>query len=95
VVADLADPATLGPALDGVDAEILASPGSADQVELEGDLVSAAAGAGGVRVVKLAALGYDAVLPEGPSRWVPTTRGWCSGCATAVCRARSSRPAGS
>jgi uncharacterized protein YbjT (DUF2867 family) len=63
VVADLGDPGTLGPALDGVEAVFLASPGSADQVELEGNLVTAAAEAG-VPVVKLAALGYDAVPPE-------------------------------
>jgi uncharacterized protein YbjT (DUF2867 family) len=63
VVADLGDPGTLGPALNGVEAVFLASPGSADQVELEGNLVTAAAEAG-VPVVKLAALGYDAVPPE-------------------------------
>ncbi|MCW2676206.1 MAG: azoreductase [Modestobacter sp.] len=63
VVADLADPGTLAPALDGVGAVFLASPGSADQVELEGNLVTAAAEAG-VPVVKLAALGYDAAPPE-------------------------------
>jgi uncharacterized protein YbjT (DUF2867 family) len=58
VAADLADPATLGPALDGVEAVFVATPASPQQVELENALVDAVAGRD-VRVVKLAALGYD------------------------------------
>jgi uncharacterized protein YbjT (DUF2867 family) len=62
VVADLADPATLGPALDGADAVFLATPASPHQVELESALVDAVAAAPGrPHLVKLAALGYDAV----------------------------------
>jgi uncharacterized protein YbjT (DUF2867 family) len=57
-VADLADPATLGPALDGVEAVFLVTPASARQVDLENGVVDAAADRG-VRVVKLAALGWD------------------------------------
>lgn len=59
VLADLADPATLPPALAGVEHVFLATPASARQVELESNLVDALAGSS-THLVKLAALGYDA-----------------------------------
>jgi uncharacterized protein YbjT (DUF2867 family) len=65
VVADLTEPASLPPALAGVDGVFLATPGAPDQVRLEGNLVEAvAATEQPAHVVKLAALGYDAVPPE-------------------------------
>lgn len=65
VVADLADPAGLGPALDGADAVFLVTPASLRQVELESALVDAVAAAPGrPRLVKVAAMGYDAVPAE-------------------------------
>jgi uncharacterized protein YbjT (DUF2867 family) len=65
VVADLADPGSLAPALDGVDGVFLATPGAPGQQDLEQNLLDAAAAADPApHVVKLAALGYDAVPPE-------------------------------
>lgn len=63
VVADLADPASLPAALVGADQVFVATPASADQVELESNLVDAIGGSD-VHLVKLAALGYDAVPAE-------------------------------
>lgn len=63
VVADLSDPASLAGAIEGADHVFVATPGSAQQVELEGNLVDALAGKD-VHLVKLAALGYDAVPAE-------------------------------
>ena len=65
VVADLADQATLRQALDGVDGVFVATPGAPDQLRLESNLVEAVAASDRpVHLVKLAALGYDAVPPE-------------------------------
>ncbi len=55
VVGDLADPATLGPALDGVDAVYLACGNHPAQVTWETTLIDAAAAAGVRRIVKLSA----------------------------------------
>ena len=65
VVADLADQATLRQALDGVDGVFMATPGAPDQLRLESNLVEAVAASDRpAHLVKLAALGYDAVPPE-------------------------------
>jgi uncharacterized protein YbjT (DUF2867 family) len=65
VVADLADQATLRQALDGVDGVFVATPGAPDQLRLESNLVEAVAASDRpAHLVKLAALGYDAVPPE-------------------------------
>lgn len=59
-VGDLADPASLVPALDGVDAVYLACGNHPAQVEWETALVDAAAAAGAARIVKLSA--FDAAI---------------------------------
>lgn len=65
VVADLAEPSTLGTALEGAERVFLATPASPQQVELESALVDAMAAAPSrPHLVKLAALGYDAVPAE-------------------------------
>jgi uncharacterized protein YbjT (DUF2867 family) len=65
VVADLTDRGSLGPALDGVDGVFLATPGAPGQQDLEQNLLDAVTAADTPpHVVKLAALGYDAVPPE-------------------------------
>jgi uncharacterized protein YbjT (DUF2867 family) len=65
VVADLADPVSLGPALQGADRVFVATPASEGQVGLETALVEAiAAEPTPPHLVKLAALGYDALPPE-------------------------------
>ena len=65
VVADLADPASLGPAVRDAERVFLATPASQRQVELESALVDALAAAPGrPHLVKLAAFGYDAVPPD-------------------------------
>jgi len=65
VVADLADPATLPDALAGVDGVFVATPGGPDQLRLESNLVEAVAASDQpAHLVKLAALGFDAVPPE-------------------------------
>lgn len=62
VVADLADPASLSPAVRDADRVFVATPASEHQVELETALVDALAEAPGrPHLVKLAAAGYDAV----------------------------------
>ena len=62
VVADLADPASLSPAVHDADHVFVATPASENQVELETALVDALAEAPGrPHLVKLAAAGYDAV----------------------------------
>lgn len=60
VVADITDPTGLQDALRGADHVFLATPASAGQVALEGTVVDALAGTS-AHLVKLAALGYDAV----------------------------------
>ncbi len=56
VIGDLADPGTLGPALDGVDAVYLACGNHPAQVTWETAAIDAAAAAGVRRIVKLSAL---------------------------------------
>jgi uncharacterized protein YbjT (DUF2867 family) len=57
VVADLADPGSLEPALEGVDAVYVANPCSAALAEHEGNLATAAASAGVGHLVKLSVIG--------------------------------------
>lgn len=63
VVADLADPSTLPAAVAGADHVFVATTASADQTQIESNLVDALAGTG-THLVKLAAMGYDAVPPD-------------------------------
>jgi uncharacterized protein YbjT (DUF2867 family) len=56
VVADLAQPASLDAALDGVTRAFLLSPLAPEQADLQGSFVAAARRAGGVHVVKLSGL---------------------------------------
>jgi uncharacterized protein YbjT (DUF2867 family) len=56
MIGDLADPGTLGPALDGVDAVYLACGNHPAQVTWETAVIDAAAAAGVRRIVKLSAL---------------------------------------
>lgn len=60
VRADLADPASLPGALSGADHVFVATPASAEQVRIESNLIDALAGRS-IHLVKLAALGFDAV----------------------------------
>lgn len=62
-VADLADPATLGAALEGVDAVYVANPASPDLPAHEGALAQAAAAAGVGHLVKLSVIGAS---PDAP-----------------------------
>jgi uncharacterized protein YbjT (DUF2867 family) len=65
MVADLADPPSLGPVVRDADHVFVVTPASQRQVELETALVDAVAAAPGrPHLVKLAAAGYDAVPPE-------------------------------
>jgi uncharacterized protein YbjT (DUF2867 family) len=63
VVADLAEPASLGPALDGVDAVYLACGNHPAQATWENALIDAAAAAGVRRIVKLSALEAEVGSP--------------------------------
>lgn len=63
VVADLARPATLAAALDGVDAVYVASPASPELAEHEGNLARAAVAAGARHLVKLSVIG---AAPDSP-----------------------------
>ncbi len=63
VVGDLADPGTLGPALDGVDALFLLTPFAPGQVALATGAADAAARAGIGHVVRLSAQGADPGSP--------------------------------
>jgi (4-alkanoyl-5-oxo-2,5-dihydrofuran-3-yl)methyl phosphate reductase len=67
VVADLADPDSLGAALEGADAVYVASPATDQVAEHEGNLARAAAAAGVGHVVKLSVIGaaVDAPLTFG------------------------------
>ena len=69
VVGDLEDRASLGPAVDGVDALLVLSPLHPRQEELQGHLVHAAAAAGGPLVVKISGLATapDSFVDSG--RW--------------------------
>ena len=66
---DLADPASLDAALDGVDAVLLVSSQAPDQVALQGNLVAAARRAGAPHVVKIS--GFLTALdgPAASGRW--------------------------
>ncbi len=63
VVADLADPASLPAAVAGADHVFMSTSASPQQVQIESNLVDALAGTG-THLVKLGALGYDAVPVE-------------------------------
>ncbi len=63
VVADLADPASLPRALDGVDAVYVANPASPQLPEHEGNLALAALNAGVGHLVKLSVIGCSADSP--------------------------------
>lgn len=63
VLADLADPATLGPAMKGAESVFLLSPSVANQAELQLNAVEAAETAGVGFIVKISALGAD---PDSP-----------------------------
>jgi uncharacterized protein YbjT (DUF2867 family) len=62
VTVDLAEPATLPPALDGIDAVFLLGAMSPDQTDHELNLVRAAGSAGVARLVKLSVLRADELL---------------------------------
>jgi uncharacterized protein YbjT (DUF2867 family) len=63
VVADLADPDSLAPALEGVEAVYVANPVSPELGEHEGNLARAAAQAGVAHLVKLSVIGAGADAP--------------------------------
>jgi uncharacterized protein YbjT (DUF2867 family) len=69
VVGDLDDPASLGAAVDGVDAVLLVSPVHPRQRELQGNLARAAAASGRPYLVKISGLGtaLDSYVDSG--RW--------------------------
>jgi uncharacterized protein YbjT (DUF2867 family) len=69
VRADLADPATLPPALDGVDAAYLAVGHSDRTVELETGFLAAAEAAGLSRLVKISAIDAGPDSPSPYGRW--------------------------
>ncbi|HEY5142591.1 MAG TPA: SDR family oxidoreductase [Solirubrobacteraceae bacterium] len=59
VLGDVADPATLGPALDGVARLFVVLSGGPDHVQLETNVIDAAAAKGDVTIVKLSVIGAD------------------------------------
>jgi uncharacterized protein YbjT (DUF2867 family) len=63
VIGDLGEPATLAPALDGIDAVYVATPASEALAEHEGNLAAAARSAGVGHVVKLSVGGAAADSP--------------------------------
>jgi uncharacterized protein YbjT (DUF2867 family) len=69
IVGDLEDPASLGPAVDGIDALLVVSPVHPRQRVLQGNLVRAAAASGRPLVVKISGLGtaLDSFVDSG--RW--------------------------
>jgi uncharacterized protein YbjT (DUF2867 family) len=70
VKGDLADPASLAPALEGVDTIVLISSFSKDMVRLQTNLVEAAARAPSrPRIVKLSGIGADPEAPTTMGRW--------------------------
>jgi uncharacterized protein YbjT (DUF2867 family) len=69
MVGDLERPATLGPALKGVDHLFLLTSGDPRQAEIQGVLVKAAKAAGVQHVVKLSAMGTDDQSPVALGRW--------------------------
>lgn len=70
VEGDLADPASLAPALEGVDTIVLISSFSKDMVRLQTNLVEAAARAPSrPRIVKLSGIGADPEAPTTMGRW--------------------------
>ncbi len=68
-VGDLAQPATLGPALRGCDRVFLCSAASPQQVQLQGNVIRAAQEAGVKQIVKLSALGAALDSPVSFGRW--------------------------
>ncbi len=62
VVGDLSDPASLEAGLDGTEAMFLISPTGPEQADLEANAIDAALKAGVRRVVKVAAIAFDAGL---------------------------------
>ena len=70
VMGDLADPPSLGPALDGVETVVLISRFGPDMIRLQTNLVEAAAGsAKRPRIVKLSGLGAGPEAPTTMGRW--------------------------
>jgi uncharacterized protein YbjT (DUF2867 family) len=69
VKGDLAHPETLAPALNGVDRVFVLTAPDPAQVELQGNLVEAARGAGARRIVKISAIGADLQSPVRVGRW--------------------------
>jgi uncharacterized protein YbjT (DUF2867 family) len=69
MIGDLDRPATLGPALKGVEAVFLLTGADPRQAEIQGNMVKAAKAAGVKRIVKLSALGTDDKSPVALSRW--------------------------
>jgi uncharacterized protein YbjT (DUF2867 family) len=69
VVGDFSQPATLTPALAGVERVFLLSPPSPQQVEWQGNLIDAAKQAKVKYIIKLSALGADEHSPVSVARW--------------------------
>ncbi len=69
VVGDFADPCSVRAAVDAVDAVFLACGNVPDQVEYEGTVIDAAAGAGVRRIVKLSARGAEVGAPVAYWHW--------------------------
>lgn len=69
VVADLARPATIGPALDGVDHILLVTSPSPDQVAVQHNLIEAAQRGPRRHVVKVSAVGTGPRSPFALGRW--------------------------
>jgi uncharacterized protein YbjT (DUF2867 family) len=69
VQGDLAKPATLGPALDGVQRMLLLSPVNPNAVELQGNAISTAKAAGIAHVVKFSMMGAALDSPVPLARW--------------------------
>jgi uncharacterized protein YbjT (DUF2867 family) len=69
MIGDMERPATLGPALKGVEKVFLLTNGDPRQAELQGRMVAASKEAGVRHVVKLSALGTDENSPVALGRW--------------------------
>lgn len=68
-VGDMADPQSLASALRGADAVLLLSPVNPNQVELQGNVIRAAAAVGVNRVVKFSMIGAADDSPVPLARW--------------------------
>jgi len=66
VLGDVAQPDSLGPALEGIDHVFLVLPGAEDQVRLESNVIDAVKAAGDIHLVKLSVIGAD---PDAPVRF--------------------------